>query len=346
MSERTIQLSDVQRHKLRDRVHRSNDGGLVRRILAILALDRGETVSATATIVQAARSSVGRWRQAFLSDGLEGLEAGKPGPDRSTTDESMQRLVDELVGKYEPEDFGYLRSTWSSRLLADAVEQISERTPHPSTLRRLLGEMDYSWKRARPTLHKADPDKEEKLEAIDEACAACDSTTATFFVDEVAVELNPTIGFGWSKVGEQTAIETPGINEKVYIAGALHADTGTITAVSGSSHNTELFCRLAEKVRLRYRGFSELNIICDNAPNHRSNGSDEWFEAHPRLQRLFQPVYHPWVNRIEKLWRQLHQTVTRHHTCQDLDGLLNRVWRFLDAAEPFPGSEPGLSQAA
>lgn len=346
MSNGTIQLSDVQRDEMEGLVQRSNDGGLVRRLLAILNLDRLGEVAETARVVRAARSSVTRWRDWFLCEGIDGLRTDEPGPARSTTDEAMQTLVDELVGNYQPGDFGYLRSTWSSRLLADAIEQMSERTPHPSTLRRLLDEMGYAWKRARPTLHKADPDKEEKLEAIDEACAACDSTTATFFVDEVAIELNPTIGFGWSEVGTQTTVETPGINEKIYIAGALHADTGTITAVSGPSHNTDLFCRLADRVRLRYRGFSDVNLICDNAPNHRSNPSDAWFESHPRMHRIFQPVYHPWVNRIEKLWRQLHETVTRHHTCSSIDELLNKVWRFVEAAEPFPGSQPGLSQVA
>jgi hypothetical protein len=64
------------------------------------------------------------------------------------------------------------------------------------------------------------------------------------------------------------------------------------------------------------------------------------------MRRLFQPVYHPWVNRIEKLWRQLHQTVTRHHMCQTMDELLENVWRFVEAAEPFPGSQPGFDQAA
>lgn len=345
MSDRSIQLSDVQRNELRECAQRASDGDLVRRALAILALDRCDTVAAAARQVCAGRSTMYRWRRWYNEGGLEGLEADDPGPEGTTTDGILRRMVESLMS-YQPTDFGYLKTTWSSRLLADAVEQISERAPHPSTLRRLLPQMGYSWKRARPTLEKADPDKEEKLEAIDEACAACDGHTATFFVDEVAIELNPKIGFSWSPVGQQKAIATPGINQKTYIAGALHADTGTITAVAGSSHDTELFCRLAEKVRLRYRGFSEVNLVCDNAPNHTSNAADKWFDDHSRMHRLFQPVYHPWVNRIEKLWKQLHDTVTRHHQCQELDELMKQVWQFIQAAEPFPGAQHGLAQAA
>ncbi len=128
-------------------------------------------------------------------------------------------------------------------------------------------------------------------------------------------------------------------NPKTYIAGPLHADTGTITAVEGDSHDSDLFCRLAERVRLRYRGFSEVNLICDNAPNHPSNSTDDWFDEHDRIGRIFEPTYHPWVNRIEKLWGQLHKTVTRQHQCQTLEELLKKVRQFIDTAAPFPGSD-------
>jgi putative transposase len=345
MSECSIRLSDVQRTELRTLIQRRSKEGVVRRALGILALDRCSTVTEAAEQVCAARSTMHRWRRWYLDDGIDGLEADKPGPSPTTTDETLRRIVDGLM-EMRPPELGYLRTTWSSRLLADAVEQCSARSPHPSTLRRLLGELGYAYKRARPTLEKADPDEEEKLEAIDEACAVCNSRKATFFVDEVAIELNPTIGFGWSEIGHQEAVPTPGINEKTYIAGALHADTGTITAVAGPSHDTDLFCRLTERLRRRYRGFSTVYVICDNAPNHTSRQADRWFEEHQRLQRLFQPVYHPWVNRIEKLWKQLHETVTRHHRCDTLDSLMNNVWEFLEAAEPFPGGQPGLAEAS
>ena len=46
------------------------------------------------------------------------------------------------------------------------------------------------------------------------------------FIDEVAIDLNPKMGFAWMPRGEQKAIETPGDNRKRYPAGALHAETG------------------------------------------------------------------------------------------------------------------------
>lgn len=204
--------------------------------------------------------------------------------------------------------------------------------------------MGYRWGRARPTLHKKDPNKEEKLEEIEVAIDRCVRTEATFFIDEVAIDLNPKMRFAWMPRGEQKAIETPGNNRKGYVAGALHAVMGTITAIAGDDHDTELFLELLEKLWLRYRTFSKLNIVVDNAPSHRSNQCEEWLAEHPQFERLFQPVYHPWVNRIERLWQQLHATVTRHHRFDDIDELMAAVQQFIRAAEPFPGNDHRMAR--
>ena len=35
--------------------------------------------------------------------------------------------------------------------------------------------------------------------------------------------------------------------------------------------------------------------------------------AHQKFRLFFQPTYHPWVDRIERLWKTLHDTITRNH---------------------------------
>ena len=63
-------------------------------------------------------------------------------------------------------------------------------------------------------------------------------------------------------------------------------------------------------------------------------------DAHnPKFQLLFQPTYHPWVNDIEKLWKQLHDTVTRNHRHTHRNALMGAVRDFLRAVIPFPGAD-------
>ena len=85
-----------------------------------------------------------------------------------------------------------------------------------------------------------------------------------FFADEVDVDLNPRIGSAWMRRGEQTAVPTPGQNEKHYIAGALHAHTGRLVWVEHPRKNSVLFVKLLEQLRSHYRRANRIVLILDN----------------------------------------------------------------------------------
>lgn len=344
MRQRNIELILSQIRRLRRASRQTEDPGLVRRAHGILQLNRSQNVTETARRVQAAHSTIYQSEARFLTFGIDGLRTQKRGPKPTTVTPELKAYFRGLL-KRTPRRFGYLTPRWTSRLLSKVLARRRDYDVHPSTIRRLLPEMGYRWGRARPTLHKKDPEKEDKLDRIDAAIDRCDQSEATFFIDEVAIELNPKIGFAWMPAGEQTAIETPGNNRKRYLVDALHAETDTITALDGDGHDTELLLELLDKLRLWYPGFSEINVFMGSAPSHRSRRTDQWFEEHSRVERIFQPTYHPWVNRIERLSEQLHATVTRHHQFNGLNEQMDAVLRFTDAAELFPGSDPRTAKA-
>ena len=70
-----------------------------------------------------------------------------------------------------------------------------------------------------------------------------------------------------------------------------------------------------------------------------------WLRNNPKFRLLFQPVYHPWVNRIDRLWKALHGTVTRNHRHRTMDELMAAVRRFLVVCQPFPGNHRALAMA-
>jgi len=161
-------------------------------------------------------------------------------------------------------------------------------------------------------------------------------------VDEVDVDLNPRIGNGWMMKGQQTAIPTPGKNQKRYLAGALNADTGNVVWVEWKKKNSELFIGLLAELRKRYRQAKKIILIADNYVIHKSAVTKCFLKHNRKFKILFQPVYHPWVNKIELLWKQLHDTVTRNHRYSTMNKLMRAVHLFMKVASPFPGSQPGL----
>jgi transposase len=341
-------LGNVPRPVRRRLLHitrKSRDPLYVRRAMVILMLIEGVSVSEVARNTQIARSSIQRWKYLFITYGEAGLVPQTRGPKVSTVTDELITLTSELL-KQSPTELGFLRSTWTSELLAKVLGERGHEV-HASTIRRLLKRIGYAWSRARPTLCIRDPLKAQRMKAINAALKrAGRRDTAVLYVDEADVDLNPRIGPVWTPLGQQVTVPTPGKNRKQYVAGALDAHSGAITFVDGESKNTDLFLRLLEAVERAYaKTVLRIYIILDNFIIHKSRLAQAWCNHHPRIRLLFQPAYHPWVNDIEKLWKAMHDTVTRNHRHSTLNKLMIAVRRFLTVAAPFPGGGHALARA-
>ena len=330
------------RRRLKKLVQHGRDRDHARRAQAILALwETGGNLSETARRCHASRNSVRLWKARFESDGEAGLEPLRRGREEWKATTEVLTKLNELV-RTDPTTQGYLRSRWSSELLAVELARRGVVDVHATTVRRWLSRICIVWRRARPTLCIADPRKSERMRAIRRALRQASAADEVFYVDEADIDLNPRIGPAWMPKGEQMTVPTPGKNRKHYLAGALNARTGAIVWTEYTAKTSELFLRLLETLMRTYRRARRLILIVDNYIIHKSRMTQGWLARHPKIQLLFQPVYHPWVNHIEKLWKKLHDTVTRNHRHTTMASLMRAVTCFMDTSQPFPGHHSAL----
>lgn len=93
---------------------------LVKRALALLALDRGETLESVAAHLQVENDTVAAWRNRYKGEGLVGLQ-DKPKPGRPPQIAGGQRAqITALACSEAPE--GHER--WSLRMLADKIVEL------------------------------------------------------------------------------------------------------------------------------------------------------------------------------------------------------------------------------
>ncbi|CCF76770.1 IS630 family transposase [Salmonella enterica] len=328
---------------MRKEAQQTHDKNHARRLIAMLMLHQGMTVTDVARLLCAARSSVGRWINWFTLHGVEGLKSLRPGRAPRWPVADILQLLPLLVQR-SPKDFGWLRSRWSTELLALVINRLFDVTLHRSTLHRYLRQADMVWRRAAPTLKIKDPHYEEKRLVIDQALAQEQTAHPVFYQDEVDIDLNPKIGADWMPKGQQKRIATPGQNQKHYLAGALHSGTGRVHYVSGSSKSSDLFISLLETLRRTYRRAKTITLVADNYIIHKSRKVERWLEENPKFRLLFLPMYSPWLNPIERLWLSLHETITRNHQCRYMWQLLKQVAQFMNAASLFPGNQQGLAK--
>jgi transposase len=328
-------LSRPERKRIEKIIHKTQDKEHSRRLTAILMLHQGHSVSTVHQLTAAARSSIQRWLGWYQECGLSGLESKQRGRFCSLPYPQIQLLLEMLL-EFSPEDFGYHRSRWSSELFATLIHRMCpEMKIASSTIRRWLPKMGVVWRRAAPTLHIRDPHRDEKMAQINKALQAYSVDTPVFYVDEADIDLNPKIGADWMKRHQQKRIPTPGKNEKHYVAGALNSKSGKVIYTTGLSKDSELFIQLLEKLKRHYRRARKIVLVLDNYVIHKSHKTQKWLEANPKIELLFQPVYSPWVNRIELLWRSMHEMVTRNHRCRAMWELLRKVKYFLDHVSPY-----------
>ena len=143
-------------------------------------------------------------------------------------------------------------------------------------------------------------------------------------MDEVDVNLNPKVGCQWMRRGEQAAVETPGTNEKRYLAGSIHWRTGRVVLTEGKpkeGRSAALFLRHLDDLRRAFRHYRVIHVICDNAGIHKPDKSKavreylaEW--CGPGGGPLPADVLRRTCNPIERVWWRLHEAVTRNHRCR------------------------------
>jgi len=333
----------TERRLMQKTIHKTRDKNHARRLTAMLMLHQGMTVTEVAKMLCAARSSIGRWINWFTLHGVEGLKSLRPGRAARWPVKDILHILPLLVRR-SPQDFGWLRSRWSTELLTLIVNRLFNVSLHSSTLHRYLRQAGIVWRRAAPTLKIKDPHYEEKRLVIEQALDQARPEHPVFYQDEVDIDLNPKIGADWMPEGQQKRIATPGQNQKHYLAGALHSGTGKTHYVSGSSKSSDLFIRLLETLRRTYRRAKTITLVLDNYIIHKSRKVEYWLKNNTKFRLLFLPVYSPWLNPIELLWLSLHETVTRNHQCRYMWQLLKQVNQFMRAASPFPGNQQGLTK--
>src|SRR5437588_458811 len=108
-----------------------------------------------------------------------------------------------------PRAFGFFRSRWCCAVLALILRRDYALDVGRETIRRWLHHEDLVWRRPRPVLDRADPDKEAILHQLRVLLRDLPPDETVVFQDEADVNLNPDIGCMWMYRGQQAQVDTP-----------------------------------------------------------------------------------------------------------------------------------------
>ena len=337
----SIRLTAEDRKALLDHYRRDPDPQVRLRAHILLLLAGGYSWATITAVLFTSPDTIARWKGRFEAGGVAEV-LGRPRGRKRSPAWAWAAAVVVWVLTPRPAAFGFARSRWSCEAVAVLLRDDYAVAASRETVRRWLRDAGLVWRRPRPALRPKDPDRQAKLGALRKLLAGLPEDETAVFMDEVDVNLNPKVGCMWMKRGEQAAVETPGTNDKRYLAGSIHWRTGRVFLTEGKpkeGRGAALFLRHLDDLRRAFRHYRVVHIVCDNAGTHTAERSkavraylEEWGE---RVKVHYLPKYAPDTNPIERVWWRLHEAVTRNHRCQSMDELLDLTFDWFSTRTHF-----------
>jgi transposase len=307
----------------------------------LLLLDAGHPWATIGAVLFCSASTISRWKRRFEKEGVDAV-FGRPRGRKPSGIHIWATLVVQWVLTLSPAHFRFARSRWSCEAVAVVLRDDFRVTVGRETVRLWLRAAGLVWRRPRPVIRPKDQDREKKLAALRSLLKSLPADETAVFMDEVDVNLNPKVGCQWMRRGEQAAVETPGNNEKRYLAGSIHWRTGRVILTEGKpreGRSAALFLRHLDDLRRAFRHYKVIHVLCDNAGTHTPEGSKlvraylaEW--GH-RVKVHYLPKYAPDTNPVERVWWRLHEAVTRNHRCHTMEELLDLTFDWFETRTHF-----------
>lgn len=270
-----IRLTAADRRELLDRYRRPADPEVRLRAHILLLLDAGHPWSTVSAVLFCSTSTIGRWQRRFENDGVDAVLGRRRGRRKSGVC-NWAELVVRWVLTLSPAGFRFARSRWSCEEVAVVLREDFRVTVGRETVRLWLRSAGLVWRRPRPTIRPRDPDREKKLAALRALLKGLPADETAMFIDEMDVNLNPKVGYMWMRRGEQAVVETPGTNEKRYLAGSIHWRTSRVILTEGKpreGRSAGLFCRHLDDLRRAFRHYRVIYVVCDKAGTHTAEGA-------------------------------------------------------------------------
>lgn len=324
-----IRLSESDRKAMSRLVQRGGEHRTMRRAHVLLLLAEEHPVRFIAAVLFCSFDLIASVRRGYQRGGVAA----------ALGDERLIRrvpwwyswLLAWLTG-FTPVDFGFRRARWSCATLALILAERVGVDLGRESVRCILREMGFVWRRPRPVVGPADPDHGPKMQAIRTLLSHLPGNEVAVFQDEVQLDLNPKIGSAWMLEGIQQEVVTPGDNVRRHLAVSMLAASGrlVVSAATMRRNSAEFIAHLEDLCR-RLRHWKVIHVICDNAAFHKSRVVQRWVAGRGgRVVLHYLPTRAPEENPVERVFWRLHEAVTRNHRCQSITELIEAANDWLE----------------
>jgi transposase len=315
-----LDLSEAERAELQGWSRRRRTAqGLALRARIVLRAAAGLSNTAIADELGVAKHTVGKWRERFARDRLEGLRD--------------ERIADLLVRTLEaaPEDATH----WSTRSMAAACGL------SPATVHRVWRAFGLKPHRVEGFQLSSDPEFVEKVRDIVGLYLAPPDRALVLCVDEKTgmQAIEPTQPVLPMRPGqaERRASDYPRHGTCSLFA-ALDVAAGKVIGRCYRRHRAEEFRDFLDTVDAAVPADLEVHVVLDKASIHKAPPIRDWLARRPRYRLHFTPTASSWLDQVERFFALLTARRLRRGAHRSVEELEAAVLAYVERhnAEPRP----------
>jgi transposase len=311
----TLHLNSFTRKQLYRRLQQAYANGswkLVQRLHALLALAQDLSVREVAEMLALGEQTVRDYRNAFLLKGGASLVYKRP-PGRPSKLTKTQRKELAALIKAGPQTAGYTSGGWNTPMIQDLIERRFGVTSHPHSIATLLGNLGFSYQKAR---FVSDHLNEAKRLAWRQRAwprilqQARQRQALLLFGDEASFAQWGSLSYTWAPKGQQPEVPTSGKRKGYKVFGLIDYFSGRFFYKAHAGRfNSESYAAFLLDVLSQTQ--QPVVVIQEGARYHTSKAMQQFFDAHAdRLTIEPLPAYSPDFNPIEHLWKKIKKEAT------------------------------------
>jgi len=327
-----ISLSADERVELESLARRRKTGqALALRARIVLAAAAGGDNGSIADRLRIFRGTVGKWRERFVRDRLDGLhDEPRPGAPRQIGDDEIAETVRRTLETKPPGS-----THWSLRTMADAVGHA------PSTIHRIWKAFGLQPHRSETFKLSSDPLFVEKVRDIvglyldppDRAVVLCvDEKSQIQALDRTQPLLPMRPGQAERRTHDYKRHGT------LSLFAALDVQAGKVVGQCFRRHRAQEFRKFLDAVETSVPADLDVHVIIDNAGTHKTKRIRDWFAKRPRWHVHFTPTSASWINQVERFFGLLTERQVRRGTYRSTAQLQAAIQAYIEAhnANPKP----------
>ncbi len=270
------------------------------RIKTILLLDSGWTYEEIAEALFLDDSTVRRYHQAYVDQGLTGLvkDAYKGGLAKLTVIEEteLKEHLAEVTYASTKEIVAYVLTEFDAEFTIGGM-------------RHLLRRMGFSYIKPKVVPGKANPARQEEFvtayEALKENLA---DDEKIYFADAAHPIHNAVAGYGWMLKGNPKDLKTNAGRHRLNLNGAVDPVSLEVVVRHEETINSRTVIALLKDLEKRNPNAKKIYFICDNARYYTSKEVASWLKT-AKIRIINLPPYSPNLNIIERLWKFYRQKI-------------------------------------